>query len=94
MGEGGWEGQLYTPPPRPPPLPPGAAPAVFVLVGIRNETLGSVHGLHTPLFKLDEAVLEIGARMHAAFAVSALEAAVAVGGEGGGGAAGAGREEL
>ena len=29
-------------------------PAAFTFLGIRNETLGSVHGLHTPQFLLDE----------------------------------------
>ena len=65
---------------------------MFVMVGIRNEALGSVHGLHSPRFTLDEDVLEVGAQLHAAFAVATLERAAAKSG-GGGGGMGA-REEL
>ena len=54
------------PPPLPPPLP--SAPQ-----GIRNETLGSVHGLHTPRFLLDEGVLPAGAALHASLAVRYLQ---------------------
>lgn len=31
-------------------------PSAYLFIGIRNETLGSVHELHTPQFKLDEQV--------------------------------------
>lgn len=34
-------------------------PAVFTFLGIRNETAGSVHGLHTPVFTMDEAQLPV-----------------------------------
>ena len=34
-------------------------PGVFTFLGIRNETLGSVHGLHTPRFMMDEAQLPL-----------------------------------
>jgi len=34
-------------------------PGVFTFLGIRNETLGSVHGLHTPRFIMDEAQLPL-----------------------------------
>ena len=43
-------------------------PAAFTFLGIRNETAGSVHGLHTPRFMLDEEVLQIGAAYLASLA--------------------------
>lgn len=46
-----------------------AVPGVFTYLGIRNETVGSVHGLHTPRFTLDEGVLPRGAALHAAVAL-------------------------
>ena len=33
-----------------------AVPSAYMFLGIRNETLGSVHELHTPSFMLDEQV--------------------------------------
>lgn len=51
----------------------GQVPSCFTFLGIRNEELGSVHGLHTPRFKLDESVLPIGAAMHAALATEFLD---------------------
>ena len=48
-------------------------PSVMAFLGIRNETLGSVHGLHSPLFQLDEDALPVGAALHAAFATRYLE---------------------
>ncbi len=47
-----------------------AVPGVFTYLGIRNETAGSVHGLHTPRFQLDESVLPLGAALHTRFALS------------------------
>ena len=44
----------------------------FTFLGIRDAQLGSVHGLHTPKFKLDESVLTTGAAMHAALATEYL----------------------
>lgn len=41
-------------------------PSAFTYLGIRNETLGSVHGLHTARFVLDENVLPRGAALHTA----------------------------
>lgn len=41
------------------------APACFSTIGIRNEELGSVHPLHSPQFKVDQRVLQLGAAMHA-----------------------------
>ncbi|CAN4109202.1 unnamed protein product [Withania somnifera] len=43
-------------------------PAAFFYIGIRNETLGSIHTGHSPHFMIDEDVLPIGAATHAAFA--------------------------
>lgn len=50
-----------------------AVPATFMFLGIRNETLGSVHGLHTDRFLMDEAVLPVGAALHASLAKEWLE---------------------
>lgn len=47
-------------------------PTCFVWLGIRNETLGSVHALHNPNFLLDDGVLPVGAGLHASLAVHAL----------------------
>ena len=43
-------------------------PAAFYYIGVRNETLGSVHTGHSPYFMIDEDVLPIGAAVHAAIA--------------------------
>lgn len=48
-------------------------PAAFFMIGIKNETLGSVKGLHSPYFQLDEEVLPIGAALHSAVALSFLD---------------------
>lgn len=48
-------------------------PGCFVALGIRNETLGSVYGVHHPKFKVDEAALPIGAALHTAFALRSLD---------------------
>lgn len=45
----------------------------MMFIGIKNETLGSVHNLHSPNFKLDEGVLPLGAAVHASLAMSYLE---------------------
>ena len=34
-------------------------PGVFSFLGIRNESIGSVHGLHTPRFTMDEGQLPL-----------------------------------
>lgn len=47
-------------------------PAAFFYIGIRNETLGSVHTGHSPLFMIDEHVLPIGAAFHASLAETYL----------------------
>ncbi|KAF7816849.1 IAA-amino acid hydrolase ILR1-like 6 [Senna tora] len=43
-------------------------PSAFFYIGIRNETLGSTHTGHSPLFMIDEDVLPIGAATHASIA--------------------------
>ena len=48
-------------------------PSCFTFLGIRDDKLGSVHGLHTPKFKLDESMLTTGAAMHAALASEFLD---------------------
>ena len=47
-------------------------PGAFTFLGIRNETAGSVHSLHTARFVLDETVLPRGAALHAAVALEFL----------------------
>ena len=47
-------------------------PAAYVFLGIQNEAIGVVHGLHTPRFKLDESVLPVGAAYHTALAMEFL----------------------
>lgn len=65
-------------------------PAAFAMLGIRNETVGSVHGLHSPQFRLDEVAIPIGAGLHVQFALDFLER----GGLGGSGSGPTSREEL
>ncbi|DBB12670.1 hypothetical protein WJX82_005677 [Trebouxia sp. C0006] len=48
-------------------------PACFTFLGIRDEKLGTIHGLHTPKFKLDESVLKLGAALHAGLATEFLD---------------------
>ncbi|KAF5735504.1 hypothetical protein HS088_TW15G01011 [Tripterygium wilfordii] len=43
-------------------------PATFFFIGIKNETLGSIHTGHSPYFMIDEDALPIGAATHAAIA--------------------------
>ena len=51
----------------------GGVPAAYAFLGIRNESAGSVHGLHTPQFTLDEGVLQTGAAFLASLAADFLE---------------------
>ncbi|XP_020691601.1 IAA-amino acid hydrolase ILR1-like 3 isoform X2 [Dendrobium catenatum] len=48
-------------------------PAAMFSIGIRNESLGSIHNLHSPYFFIDDEVLPAGAALHAAVALSYLE---------------------
>ncbi|KAL6962161.1 IAA-amino acid hydrolase ILR1-like 6 [Sarracenia purpurea var. burkii] len=43
-------------------------PAAFFYIGIKNETLGSIHSGHSPHFAIDEDALPVGAAAHAAIA--------------------------
>ena len=43
-------------------------PAAFYYIGVRNETLGSIHTGHSPYFMIDEDVLPFGAAVHATIA--------------------------
>ncbi|KAG8493885.1 hypothetical protein CXB51_011299 [Gossypium anomalum] len=43
-------------------------PAAFYYIGVRNETLGSIHTGHSPYFMIDEDVLPMGAAVHASIA--------------------------
>lgn len=57
-----------------------AVPAAMSFLGIRNESVSSVHGLHTPRFRMDESQLPVGAALHAAVALGFLESAAAAAG--------------
>jgi IAA-amino acid hydrolase len=48
-------------------------PGCFVVLGVGNEREGAVHSVHHPKFKADEAALPIGAALHAAYALRALD---------------------
>ena len=47
-------------------------PSAFIFLGIRNETAGSVHGLHTAKFTMDESALKQGAALHTHLAINYL----------------------
>lgn len=47
-------------------------PGTFLLLGMRNEKLGSIHSAHSPHYTVDEDVLPVGAAIHAAFAYTYL----------------------
>ncbi|GFR48947.1 hypothetical protein Agub_g10961, partial [Astrephomene gubernaculifera] len=48
-------------------------PCALMFLGIRNESVGSVHALHSPKFTLDEGVLHKGAALHASIALEYLK---------------------
>jgi IAA-amino acid hydrolase len=48
-------------------------PGFYIILGIRNESIGAVKSLHTPYFLLDEAALPIGARTMAMLALDYLK---------------------
>lgn len=50
-----------------------AVPSAFMFIGIRNESLGAVHNLHSVRFMVDEEVLHLGAAVHAAVAMRYLD---------------------
>jgi metal-dependent amidase/aminoacylase/carboxypeptidase family protein len=35
-------------------------PGLLIRLGVRNESVGATHPVHSPLFRLDEAALPIG----------------------------------
>jgi IAA-amino acid hydrolase len=43
-------------------------PGAFLSIGVRNESIGAIHSLHSPHFFLDEQVLPLGAALHATIA--------------------------
>lgn len=43
---------------------------MFTFLGINNETAGSVHGLHTAQFTMDESQMPLGAALHASVALN------------------------
>lgn len=47
-------------------------PGCFYRLGTRNEAMGIVHGLHTPLFNIDESALRLSTGLMAWLAVSEL----------------------
>jgi metal-dependent amidase/aminoacylase/carboxypeptidase family protein len=49
-----------------------AIPGMFVFLGVRNETVGAVHLLHTPQFVLDEAALPVGIQVMSRLAIDYL----------------------
>lgn len=48
-------------------------PSAFFSLGVRNESIGAINPLHSPLFVLDENALPIGAALHTAVALSYLD---------------------
>jgi IAA-amino acid hydrolase len=48
------------------------ARSCFILLGIRNESVGSTFALHHPKFMMDEDALPIGAALHTAYALKHL----------------------
>jgi len=48
-------------------------PGAFFEVGVRNESINSIHSVHSPRFFLDEEVLPLGAALHATIAKMYLD---------------------
>ncbi|XP_020586195.1 IAA-amino acid hydrolase ILR1-like 3 [Phalaenopsis equestris] len=53
-------------------------PAALFTVGVRNESVGSIHTTHSPYFMIDEEVLPVGAAFHAGVALTYLERKVSL----------------
>mmetsp|Transcript_15881 Transcript_15881/g.34266 ORF Transcript_15881/g.34266 Transcript_15881/m.34266 type:complete len:466 (+) Transcript_15881:146-1543(+) len=49
-----------------------AVPSCFAFLGVRNEAIGAIHGLHSPMFTVDEGALRLGAAYMASLAVDYL----------------------
>jgi len=47
-------------------------PGFYVFLGVRNESIGAVHALHTPYLVIDEAALPLGVRAHCLMALDYL----------------------
>lgn len=47
-------------------------PGCFLALGVGNQSLGAVHGVHHPKFKVDEDALPLGAAVHVLFALQSL----------------------
>lgn len=48
-------------------------PGFYIVLGVRNESIGAVHPLHSPKFILDEAALSVGMRTMSLLALDYLE---------------------
>lgn len=48
-------------------------PGLFVFLGVRNESIGAVHAIHTPEFQPDEASLPVGVRTLSLLAIDYLQ---------------------
>ena len=48
-------------------------PGMFFILGVRNESIGAVHPLHSPKFVLDEAALPVGVRTMSLLAIDYLK---------------------
>ncbi|CAK9180571.1 unnamed protein product [Ilex paraguariensis] len=53
-------------------------PAAFFMIGVKNETMKSYEGAHSPYFTIDEEVLPLGAALHAAVAITYLDGNVEI----------------
>jgi len=47
-------------------------PGLFIFLGVRNESIGAVHALHTPYMMVDEAAFPAGVRAHCLMAIDYL----------------------
>jgi amidohydrolase len=47
-------------------------PGFYIFVGVRNESIGAVHAVHTPYLIVDEAALPVGVRAHCLLALDYL----------------------
>ncbi|KAL4518375.1 hypothetical protein Ndes2526B_g01216 [Nannochloris sp. 'desiccata'] len=50
-----------------------AVPSAFAFLGIRNDTIGTTHGLHTAQYMMDEGALKLGAAVHTAVVLRYME---------------------
>jgi amidohydrolase len=48
-------------------------PGFYIFVGVRNESIGAVHAVHTPYLVVDEAALPVGVRAHCLLALDYLQ---------------------